>query len=371
VEKSGAKLLTRLALAVTQLGVCASSIAAAPDERFRPITGTRVAASTAPMSSEPEASTASDASRVQAQPRSQFRVADGKILSPDGAPFIAKGINLYDSQLSCCTTNAMNLFKGMNFVRVAVEHYASAAALRPYVAQLTSAGIVVEIEDHSAPCCKRNVLSGKALAKELDWYSSLAKAFKDNPHVWFGTMNEPDDRWNIASVAQQERSIYDAIRATGNTNPILLQCRGGWVADFAIQNPAYFASMTNVIWEPHFYGGTVDSSTDQAAVKAGVLRAAASWGDGGVELIQTVRGADGVLPVIIGEYGVSTSGSGPCDPNYMQVLHAVQQSGYGSAAWAYSAGTDTMVSGNNRNNYGQEVAEWIRSGVTAPFSVCP
>jgi hypothetical protein len=300
-----------------------------------------------------------------------FRVVNGTILSPTGASFQAKGINIYDKQLDCCAGLARRLFPGLNFVRIAVEHPGSAARLVPYVVSFTMAGIVVEIEDHSAPCCRRNIPTGGDLVNELDWYRSLSEIFKSNPYVWFGTMNEPDDPSRIANVARHERAIYDAIRGTGNKSPILLQCRGGWLADFALDNPGYFASMTNVVWEPHFYGWIVGESVDQRKVDAAVRRAETDWGLGGADVIQQVRSADGLVPLIIGEYGVSSRGSGPCDANYPQVLRAVQQSGFGSAAWAFNAGNETLVANGRRTNYGDEVAEWIRSGTSNSFASCP
>src|ERR1700682_6354369 len=51
-----------------------------------------------------------------------------------------------------------------------------------------------------------------------------------------------------------------------------------------------------------------------------------------------VKRADGTVPVIIGEYGNSTSGS-TLDANGNQSISAVQASGYGSTAWTWHEGT--------------------------------
>jgi hypothetical protein len=82
----------------------------------------------------------------------------------------------------------------------------------------------------------------------------------------------------------------------------------------------------------------------------------------GITAAQTIRSADGLVPVIVGEYGNSTTGD-QIDSNGDVVVQAVQQSGYGSVAWAWHAADtigDMLVDGNGHlTSYGQEVASFI------------
>jgi hypothetical protein len=292
-----------------------------------------------------------------------FYVANGQIIGPNGSPFIAKGINLFDYQTTAMGDAAgstiTSAFPGINMVRLAVQNFASAAALTSYVNQMTSRGIVVEIEDHSAPFGSNNVLSGSALSNELAWYSSMASAFKSNPYVWFGTMNEPDNVGNESAVSNQEVSIYNTIRSAGNTNPIMMEQIAGYTDNKngdGLTASAY-ASMSNIIWDTHIYGWESNFSTDPAAISAALKAQVAN--------AQGITSADGVIPVIIGEYGISSTGYGAADPNGTQLVSAVDASGYGSLAWAWSAGTDSLVnSDGSLDSFGTQIAKYL--GTAAP-----
>jgi hypothetical protein len=293
-----------------------------------------------------------------------FYVADDQIIGPSGTPFIAKGINIYDSQMSTGSTSSaghplLSDFPGINMVRLAVQDFASVSALSAFITQMTDLHVVVEIEDHSVGGGDDNVLTGSALTNELAWYSNIATAFKSNPYVWFGTMNEPDDTSNEAAVTNQEVAIYDTIRATGNTNPIMMEQIGGYssTVDGGLTAASY-AGMTNIIWDTHYYGWISDYSTHPTTVAADLAAQIAN--------AQSITSANGVVPVIVGEYGICTSGSGAADPNGTQVVSAVEASGYGSLAWAWSAGTDALVSsGGTLTAYGTQVAQFIATPYTA------
>src|SRR4051812_24706441 len=67
-------------------------------------------------------------------------------------------------------------------------------------------------------------------------------------------------------LSQWQSTTYDAIRGAGNNNPILLEISGypgNWTNAL---DPSVYASMTNTIWDPHFYGWVPRYSTDQATV---------------------------------------------------------------------------------------------------------
>jgi Cellulase (glycosyl hydrolase family 5) len=255
-----------------------------------------------------------------------------------------------------------------NFVRLAVYDYASPSALRAYVTDLTSHGIVVELEDHTnssgadAGGSQGQIFSGQQLTNELNWYSSIASAFKNNPYVWFGTDNEPSEvdasgKWDPAALSDWQLQTYNAIRKAGNNSPVMLEANG-WASNGApvmLQgyNAADYASMTNVIWDPHYYGWLTNYSTDQATNNNFVAEM--------IQQVQQIKSADGTIPVIFGEYGNSTDGVN-IDANGSQVIQAVLNSGAGNVAWAWGSGNpgDGLINNDGSlSSYGQLVAAGI------------
>ncbi len=289
-----------------------------------------------------------------------FSVSNGQILAPNGTPFVAKGV---DVDVSMPPSQVLALFPGLNFVRLPTGNWPSAADLQAEVTGFTNAGVVVEIEDHPWP--EVAPYTGSDLDGETSWYASLASAFVGNPYVWFGSMNEPQTSYGAgeAAISTQEAAIYAAIRGAGSNTIIMMELMGGGNpgtvgAGFGM-TPSTYASMTGIVWDFHFYGWDSGYSTDPATVTAALL-GSASAGDG-IAAAQTITSADGVVPVLIGEYGDSTDGQN-VDANWTQVLAAVQASGYGSAAWEVSPGgqADVLVSSNGTlTSYGQEVAQYI------------
>jgi hypothetical protein len=86
-----------------------------------------------------------------------------------------------------------------------------------------------------------------------------------------------------------------------------------------------------------------------------------------------VPSADGIIPVIFGEYGPSPDTA--ISPNYNNVIYAVQQyenvqNGHGCLAWTwYDGGGDPMADSQNGplDPWGQEVSTFIDTGVTNAF----
>jgi hypothetical protein len=293
-------------------------------------------------------------------PSGGFHVASGQIIGPDGNAFIAKGIDV-DQGISGAQVAA--LFPGINFVRMPSGPDTSVSYLQSEVTSFTSLGIVVEIEDHPWPEVAPK--TGSDLTTETSWYASLASAFAGNPYVWFGTMNEPQTAYGAAeaAISTQEAAIYSAIRGAGSDAIVMMELMGGGnpgtIGAGYGMTPETYASMTNVVWDLHFYGWSSGYSTDQATVDAALL---GSPGSGqGILAAQTITSGDGTVPVLIGEYGDSTDGQS-VDPNASQVVTAVETSGYGSSAWEDSpstGGADILVSGGQLTSYGQTVAGYI------------
>ncbi len=291
----------------------------------------------------------------------QFSVASGQIIDPNGNQFIARGINTFLGQADAATI--MKTFPGINAVRLATTPSADQGAIDTLVQGLTSKGVVVVIEDHSSSGGNPNTSSGQALTNEANWFAGLAGKYQNNPYVWFGTANEPDNTANLAAIPAQEAAIYNAIRGAGSNAMVLMEMRGGFTNDAAQQSASTYAGMKNVAWDTHYYGWVSKYSTDPAAIAKGLQDQIAN--------AQSVKSADGTMPVVIGEYGPSTTGSGNYDANGLQVVQAVDDSGYGTLAWAWSAGTDTLVNSSGLTDFGQMVAKHIAAGASAPSTPPP
>ena len=297
-----------------------------------------------------------------ASPTGQFSVANGQIIGPNGSPFIARGINTFLGQADA--TTILKTFPGLNAVRLATMPDADAGAIDAFVQGLTSKGVVVVIEDHTSSGGNPNTLSGQALASEASWYAGLAGKYQGNPYVWFGTANEPDNTADPAAIPAQQAAIYNAVRGTGSNAMVLLEMRGGFTNDAAQGSASTYAGMRNVAWDTHYYGWATNGSTDPAAVAKGLQDQIAN--------AQSVKGADGTVPVVVGEYGPSTTGSGSYDANGLQVVQAVDDSGHGTFAWAWSAGTDALTNGGGGlTDFGQLVATHIAAGASTPAAPAP
>jgi hypothetical protein len=298
-----------------------------------------------------------------------FYVAGGKIVDPSGSAFVAHGVDVLQGNQPSASTLQSD-FPGVNFVRLAVYDYSNQSDLASYVNSLTSNGMVVELEDHTnstgqdAGGNAGQIYSGQQLSDELNWYSSMASTFKDNANVWFGTNNEPAEtdssgNNNPSALSDWQKETYDAIRGAGNNNPVLMEAvTGGADATNVGFNASDYAGMTNVAWDIHYYGWMSNFSTDEGTVASTLSGIAAA--------AQQITSADGTMPVIVGEYGNSTDGQN-VDDNGSQVVSAVQDSGYGSVAWAYMGGNaDGLINDDGSlSSLGQEVASYIASGASS------
>ena len=119
------------------------------------------------------------------------------------------------------------------------------------------------------------------------------------------------------------------------------------------------AGMTNVHWDDHYYNWLSNYSTSVSdnltALQAEVAGS------------QVYKDANGVIPVIVGEYGNSTTGTG-IDGGGTATIAAVLESGYGSTAWGINPGGtgDQLTNGNSLTAFGQQVATAETSPVVAP-----
>jgi hypothetical protein len=310
-------------------------------------------------------------SAITAATAGQFQVANGQVLDSAGKVFTPRGIAISPSQMGDAN-QVLADFPGLNFVRLTVFDYQSPDTYAAFINTMTSHGIVVEFEDHTSSDglngggARGIAYTGQLLTNELNWYSSIARAYASNPYVWFGTDNEPP----IAGLSTWEQQTYNAIRNTGNSNPIMMQLPGGGYPDGQSleaygMDPSVYLPMRNVLVDVHLYGWSSNFVPDQQAVTS----ALAALVRGG----QSMTTVDGHVPVIIGEYGISTEGETP-DVNANQVLQVAQHSNLviGAVAFTWSgSGPDTLTDGQGHlTSYGQEVAQWIASGSqSANFAV--
>lgn len=310
--------------------------------------------------------TAATTSSCAAPKQAAFGILDGKIYTPQQTVFVPHGINLYDNNMPAAG-QVLGAFPGINFIRLDVYSYQDPSAYQAFVNQMTAAGVVVEFEDHTSSDGQNrggstgSVFTGAQLSNELAWYSAMAKAYASNPYVWYGTDNEPPGG---AGLSDWQLQTYNAIRSGSPSAVIMLEmncdtsgCGSGYVA-------SDYANMTNVVWDPHFYGWVANYSTDQGTVASALASEIAS-----AQRITSAGGA--VVPVIIGEFGNSTDGA-TVDPDGTQVVAAVLSSGYGYAAWNWASGApaDNLTSsGGGLTAYGQQVAAGVAatsSGAAAP-----
>lgn len=217
-------------------------------------------------------------------PNPDYQASDGFLYAPDGTLFTPLGANVgttasFDWKGDAQGHSAAATAWGWNTVRLNLM--VTGAQSWSYVAQrsqqellalvtriveeYTAAGIVVVLDAHDNPRAK-GLDEAEVLAGMVAWWQAAATAFKDNPRVWHGLINEPaytNDDW-----VRVLDSLAGTVRGTGNNAPILLgaSCWGqdvGYSApNFTDARFAYEPTMApvlsqrygNVILEQHNYG---------------------------------------------------------------------------------------------------------------------
>jgi hypothetical protein len=293
-----------------------------------------------------------------------FRVTNGAIIGPNG-PYVVRGVNIYAYSMAG-TNNGASIkatFKGLNFLRYITRPSNAPEIYDRVVNYLTPLGVVVEFEDHpDGGGAQGLVYTGAKLAAESAWYAAMAAHFKDNPYVWFGTYNEPPTKGG--SLSAWQRATYEAVRGTGNNNPIMLEVSGSrsWNLQKAME-PSYYATMTNVIWDVHIYPYQNNFNTDPTSITDNINAMIAAS--------QTIKSADGIVPVIVGEAGVTMEeGLAPNGYATVEALIKVAEKGsmggLASFVWYANAevGSDTPNnltdrSGNPTKPYGRMIQHYI------------
>jgi len=265
----------------------------------------------------------------------RFLLANGRVTDPNGLVFHAQGINCIYRRPWGSGGGSMDLgrfssgalkraFPLINLVRFAdlyatslanASHPATDATVRNWVNDLTSNKIIVYAEVHYTG----NYATGQALTDACNWLAEWATTFQSNPYVWFGTQNEPHG--DAAGISNMMRAMYDAVRNTGNTNPVL--CSMG-------DNPpgmtaSNFSTMTNAGWDYHYYGWQPANGISLQSLLNQLL------------IFNNQQGA--IAPFCF-EFGDSTDGA-TRDANWMDVMNQVGALPNGFAAWYANWDTST------------------------------
>jgi hypothetical protein len=285
-----------------------------------------------------------------------FHTHEDQIIGADGKPFLARGFAMYgwDAKNPKYLDWVANDLKP-NIVRIAAHPDSdSPEELQKSIDYLTKRGIVALVEDHTGYYHTSkdgsNMPSEQKLEQVARWYAQIAAANKGNSRVWFGTPNEPSG--SAAATVHEEKTIYDAIRSTGNESIILLEKNYSKLGSEPIKdNPTIFGQMKNVVLDAHYYFKT--KNTDESL----------GWA------LQQDRSLG--LPVIIGEFGNYDSGTWTTD-SFHSIVKANQQGRVGAIGWAlrndrganpqHLVGADVMFDNSDHvTPYGKEVEDWLQS----------
>jgi predicted esterase len=186
--------------------------------------------------------------------------------------------------------------------------------------------------------------------------------------VWINGFNEPGNGYNLQSITDQQVAIYNGVRSVSpdkfvameepsGGNPGLVGTSGKGYDGSAGMPPSAYANMHNIVWTPHFYGWIAKYSTDPVVVAQAFQGSVQSAS--GVAAAQSIRSADGLVPVVIGEFGDSTTGT-DIDADGSVVVDVVGKSGKGFLAWHWHASNNAgdMLTTDNAGTltpYGKQV----------------
>lgn len=269
-----------------------------------------------------------------------FSTTPSQVLDPNGVPFHGRGMNVLDNSMADAIANLFHLFPGTKFVRLAAYSYQNATAYDAFVNALTAQRCVVMIENHQSPD-GTNAGGGTwwntpGYALEIAWYTQLATHYKNNPYVWFGTLNEASGP--IADVCNEQRGIIQAIRGTGNGTIVAIEPRGqslpgpgGTIIYSSIEDPSFFSDLHNLVWDTHLYPWVLNGNFDQATIKANF--------DAQIASCAAVATGDGHSPVINGEWGDAIT-----TPTFTNVINGYNMPNAGWA-WRVDGSTFDMTDG--------------------------
>jgi hypothetical protein len=108
--------------------------------------------------------------------------------------------------------------------------------------------------------------------------------------VWFGSGNE----LSPPGVSAEHQNVYNAVRGAGNNTIIMLCEPGGGGPGTLPDNASAYTSMSNVVWDQHWYDWMTNGSTDAGTLSSDLI--------GMVQQDQSfTTSSNGTIPVIGGD----------------------------------------------------------------------
>jgi hypothetical protein len=333
-----------------------------------------------------------------------FTISGGQLLR-NGTPFQLLGFALMPDNSPSPPDGATiaTQFPGTNFINWAsgqnnsggYRDFVPASNWFSQVNEYLAHGLIVMISDYTpgGPNCH----VGSDAQGAFNWYAQWATQYANKANVMFTTQNECVNFQNGGSTAitQYMQGVYNAIRnaettAGGVKHVIWMEPANDQQNCSTIGNldPSIFSTMTNVGWNMHTYpwnypGGQQNNCGGSGTALSDYTNALRKE----VGLLQGfARSADGVMPVLMGEGGNSTSG--PVDDRSINGLYAtvnawLSQTGVaggivGFAAWIHDydatqeGDSDRLwiVQSNTLSHpYGTQVAARIAASGPHPASL--
>jgi len=206
------------------------------------------------------------------------------------------------------------------------------SGLQTIVTYITGKGAYAALDPHNYMSYNGAVIS--SVSDFQTWWTNLATIFKDNDHVIFDIMNEPNGI-PATTVYTLNQAAVNGIRASGATTQLILAEGTSWTGAWtwvSSGNAAAFQNLTdpynNIAIEMHQYLDSDGSGTNATCVSPTIgaerLQAATQW------LQQT--GYKGLL----GEIGAGSNAD--CISAVQGALCLMQQSGVWLGALWWAAG---------------------------------
>ena len=264
----------------------------------------------------------------------------------DAGPLPLTGVNISGGEWNIKPEKGTNYFfptkaeieyfagQGMNVFRYPFRWETLQPALRsplnqPALARLkesvrfaTSQKLTVILDPHNSARYGTNIVGASAvsIADFADFWAQLAAAFKDDPRVWFGLVNEPHNM-STKLWFETANAAIAAIRATGATNMILVPGNHwsgahSWTGGGENSNAKWALTVKDPLnhWalEVHQYVDGDSSGTKKVVVSPTI---------GAERLVKFVSWCrQNHLHALLGEFGV------PVVPTGEEALHTMLQS---------------------------------------------
>lgn len=294
-----------------------------------------------------------------------FRVDGSTIYTPNGQPFVARGVNVsgfnwvWDrptmpdiDQITSCW--AFNLVRVNNFLFTNEQPWPHSSVnnnVDEIIQAFTARGIVVVMEAHDRI---GSYYQGDHLTTLVNWFTDLAARYRDNPYVWFDVSNEPGGRGGVDAEnwLNMHRQVIRAIRDTaGNNNIIIVEGANGG-QDAGDNSSGNVAQGASAILS---YGNdvmTFDGKTYPNIVFS--IHPYDQWNGGDARMadfLDRVRAQNFAL--IIGEYGVRTDQD--VQPATQTIFNTAPPRNVGLIVWHWVGGDDNDLTANTSTGGGWEI----------------